>query len=137
MLSDLKKLEEIKELRSSFPSEWISGNKVDFPEVIYMKVNEDKISALQASYDLIDELSLSTTGQLLDYIVDLHSTFPYLVSDVEYLSTLKDQLSTYQEETKNLKEIIKELESPYKEKNVFKALKKFFSFFLDKTKIKC
>lgn len=137
MISDLKKLNQLNELRKSIPSEWISGNNVDFPEIIYMKLNEDKISALQASYDLINELSLSTTGHLLDYIVDLHSIFPSLVLDVQSIPELKTQLNTYQEENKKLKESIEKLKVPYKEKSIFQALKKFFSFFLDKSKIDC
>ena len=79
------KIAEYKELLEHVPDNWVLGKYVDFPTVIYMEFNSNKVPVLQVLSDVFSNYSLETGEKILDYVFFTHKNFQSLLDENERL----------------------------------------------------
>ncbi len=109
------KIAEYKELLEYIPDNWVLGKCVDFPQVIYMEFNNNKIPVLQVLPDVFTNYSLETAEKILDYVFFTHKNFQPLLDETTllqkqiYAQNLKlDDLKTKEIQQNSLFQSIKE-----------------------------
>lgn len=110
-----KKATEYKNLLEYVPDNWTLGKSIDFPQLIYMDFDNNKIPALQVLPDVFSNYSLETGEKILDYVFFLHQNFNTLMEEHTFLEgKLKEadikiaELKTEKNVLKNLLKCVKE-----------------------------
>jgi hypothetical protein len=94
------KIAEYKALLEHVPDNWVLGKYVDFPTVIYMEFNSNKVPVLQVLSDVFSNYSLETGEKILDYVFFTHKNFQPLLDENDLLQKRVDGLEKRLDEVK-------------------------------------